>query len=74
MSADKCLEPGKIIASCGHEVFSGNDMIPVEYDSEDIDHDAQEFVPVTAMAVYCPKCAEDGVRAGWLRPHRERAG
>lgn len=24
-----------IIASCGHEVYSGNDLVPVEYDEEE---------------------------------------
>lgn len=56
-----------IFASCGHEVFSGNDLMPVEYDDEEIDHDAGCFVPVTVMGVYCPKCADEGVKAGWLR-------
>lgn len=56
-----------IFASCGHEVFSGNDLIPVEYDDEDIDFDAQAFVPVVVMASYCPACADEGVKAGHLR-------
>jgi hypothetical protein len=59
-----------IFASCGHEVFSGNDMIPVEYDDEDIDFDEGVFVPVTIIATYCPKCANEGERAGWLRVAR----
>lgn len=46
-----------IIASCGHEVFSGNDCIPVEYTDEDIDHDQQKIVPVTIVATFCPACA-----------------
>lgn len=46
-----------IITSCGHEVFSGNDCIPVEYPDTDIDYDALEIVPVMVMAVWCPACA-----------------
>lgn len=58
-----------ILCSCGHEVHSGNDMIPVEYDDEEVDFDGPEpgFVPVTVMAVYCPKCADEGIRGGYLR-------
>lgn len=56
-----------VFATCGHEVFSVDDLIPVEYDSGEIDHTAKEFVPAVASAVYCPACADDGVRAGWLR-------
>lgn len=53
-----------IICSCGHEAFSGNDMITVEYDSEEIDFDTEKFVPVTIQATYCPKCADLGNRQG----------
>lgn len=56
-----------LFASCGHEVFSGNDLIPVEYDDEEIDYDAKRFVPVLVMASYCPKCAKEGLAAGVLR-------
>lgn len=60
-----------LICSCGHEVFSGNDCIPVEYDDEDIDFDADDegprFVQVTVMSVYCPACAKEGVESGRLR-------
>lgn len=62
-----------IFCSCGHEVFSGNDMVPVEYDDEDIDFDAPGdpvFVPVIVTATYCPKCAADGLKAGTLRVPR----
>ena len=50
---------GGVIASCGHEVFSGNDMIPVEFTDEEIDWDAPTvmFKPVTIMATFCPACA-----------------
>jgi hypothetical protein len=58
-----------IFASCGHAVESVDDFVHVEYDSEDIDHDAGCFVPVLVTGVYCPACAEEGMRAGWLRPH-----
>lgn len=58
-----------IYCTCGHEVFSGNDMIPVEYDDEDIDFDGPEpvFVPVTILATYCPKCTDEGVKSGRVR-------
>ena len=58
-----------IICTCGHEVHSGNDMIQVEYDDEDIDFDGPEpgFVPVLVTATYCPKCASEGQKAGTLR-------
>ena len=46
-----------IIASCGHEVFSGNDCIPVEYTDEEIDHYMEAIVPVTIQATFCPACA-----------------
>jgi len=48
---------GSIICSCGHEVFSGNDMIPVEHSDEVIDHDEQRFVPCIVSATFCPACA-----------------
>ena len=48
---------GRAFASCGHEVPSVNDLIPVEYTDEDIDHDAGRFVQVTVSAVFCPTCA-----------------
>lgn len=56
-----------LTASCGHLVASVDDLVPVEYDDEDIDHDAGCFVPVTVSGVYCPKCAKDGIDAGHLR-------
>lgn len=56
-----------LFASCGHEVFSGEDLIPIEYDDEEIDHDAGCFVPVVVMGVYCPKCAEAGFKSGRYR-------
>lgn len=56
-----------IICSCGCEVFSGNDCIPVEYDDEEINFDTKQFEPVTIMATYCPKCADAGIKAGHLR-------
>ena len=58
-----------ITCSCGHQVFSGNDMIPVEYDDEDIDFGGAEpgFAPVTIQATYCPKCAAEGKETGTLR-------
>jgi hypothetical protein len=61
-----------ITASCGHEVFSGNDLIPVEYDDEDINFDGPEpgFEPCIIMASYCRACAERGLKAGYLRKSR----
>ena len=56
-----------ITASCGCTVFSGNDLIPVEYDDEEINFDTGEFEPVTVTAPYCPKCAADGIKKGYLR-------
>lgn len=58
-----------IFASCGHEVHSGSDLIPVEYDDEEIDFDGPEpgFVPVTIQAQYCPECAAKGINEGTLR-------
>lgn len=58
-----------IVCTCGHEVFSGNDCILVEYDDEDIDFDGPEprFAPVTVSATYCPKCANEGVKSGSVR-------
>lgn len=58
-----------IICTCGHEVFSGNDCIPVEYDDEDIDFDGPEpgFVPVIVTATWCPRCADDGLKSGRVR-------
>ena len=48
---------GNVIASCGHGVFSGNDMIQVEYTDEEIDFDMKAVIPVTIMATFCPACA-----------------
>lgn len=56
-----------VFASCGHEVFSGNDLIPVEYDDEEIDHDQGCFVPVIVTGYYCPKCAAEGKADGRYR-------
>lgn len=56
-----------VFATCGHEVFSGNDMIPVEYETEEVDFDTKRLVPVTIMATYCPACADEGVKGGYLR-------
>lgn len=56
-----------VFASCGCEVFSGNDLIPVEYDDEEINFDTQQFEPVTITGQYCPKCADKGIKAGYLR-------
>lgn len=56
-----------VFASCGCEVFSGDDLIPVEYDDEEIDHDAGCFVSVLVTGFYCPKCAEGGFKDGRYR-------
>jgi len=56
-----------VFASCGHEVSSGDDLVPVEFDDEDIDHDAGCFVPVIVTGLYCPKCAETGFKDGRYR-------
>jgi len=56
-----------IIASCGCEVHSGDDLIPVEYDDEEINFDTQQFEAITVIATYCRKCADKGIRDGNLR-------
>ena len=56
-----------IFASCGCEVQSGNDLVPVEYDDEEINFDTHQFEPVTIIETYCRKCADKCIKAGTLR-------
>ena len=56
-----------VFASCGHKVEDMDDLVHIEFDDEDIDHDAGCFVPVVVTGLYCPKCATEGLAAGRYR-------
>jgi len=56
-----------MIASCGCEVSSIDELIDVEYDDEEVDFDAGEFKPIIVIGAYCPKCAAAGIKGRWLR-------
>ncbi len=43
---------GSIVATCGHEVFSWNDVFPVEYPDTD-----ERGSPVIVEAMFCRQCA-----------------
>ena len=57
-----------ITLSCGHQSLDfPNDAIAVEWDEESYDEYLEKFVPATALATFCKKCADAGEKDGWLR-------
>lgn len=56
-----------IFASCGHQVASIEECVAIEYDDEEIDHDAKALVPIVVTGAYCPACAVEGVKKGRYR-------
>jgi hypothetical protein len=59
----------KIIASCGHEISDVESGVAVQFDDEEVCFNGSEpyLASVTVHAVYCGKCAAEGMKAGHLR-------